>query len=86
MEIGSLMFEGTDPDTGEPTHPAMELVRLAVPRRVYTETHLAYVAEVCGQMLELGEKLNGMEIVRQAPVLRHFTARLRPVGGDPLIG
>lgn len=86
VEIGSLMFEGTDPDTGEPTHPAMELVRLAVPRRVYTETHLAYVAEICGRMLELGERLHGLEITHQAPVLRHFTARMRPVGGGALIG
>ena len=55
------------------------------PRRVYTETHLAYVAEVCGQLRELGERLHGLEIVEEAPVLRHFTARLRPLGGGPLI-
>ena len=85
VEIGSLMFAGNDPETGEPTYPAMELVRLAVPRRVYTEAHLAYVAQVCGQLKSLGDRLRGMEIIHEAPVLRHFTARLRPVDGGPLI-
>ncbi len=81
VEIGSLMFAGTDPDTGETTYPAMELVRLAVPRRVYTETHLGYVAEVCAELMEMGEKLGGLEIEYEAPVLRHFTARLKPADG-----
>ena len=85
VEIGSLMFAQPDPDTGEMTYPAMELVRLAVPRRVYTETHLSYVAEICGELAALGERLNGLEIEYEAPMLRHFTARLRPLGGEPLI-
>jgi tryptophanase len=85
VEIGSLMFAHTDPATGETSYPAMELVRLAVPRRVYTETHLTYVAEICGRLRERSERLRGMEIIYEAPVLRHFTARLRPVGGGPLI-
>ncbi|MBA4377242.1 MAG: tyrosine phenol-lyase [Gemmatimonas sp.] len=85
VEIGSLMFAHADPETGRTVHPAMELVRLAVPRRVYTETHLAYVAEVCGRLRECGERLRGLEIVEEAPVLRHFTARLRPLGGGSLI-
>lgn len=81
VEIGSLMFDLKDPDTGEPRHPAMELVRLAVPRRVYTETHLAFVADCCARLMEMGPRLRGLEITEQAPVLRHFTARLRPVDG-----
>jgi len=81
VEIGSLMFDLKDPDTGEPRHPAMELVRLAVPRRVYTETHLAFVADVCVRLMEMGPRLRGLEIIEQAPVLRHFTARLRPADG-----
>ncbi len=85
VEIGSLMFAHADPETGETAYPAMELVRLAVPRRVYTETHLAYVAEICGQLRERSERLRGLEIEYEAPVLRHFTARLRPVDGGPLI-
>ncbi len=85
VEIGSLMFEHVDPDTGEMVHPAMELVRLAVPRRVYTHTQLDYVADACAQVMALGERLRGMEIIWQPPTLRHFTAKLRPVGGGPLI-
>jgi len=81
VEIGSLMFDLKDPDTGEPRHPAMELVRLAVPRRVYTETHLAFVADCCARLMEMGPRLRGLEIIEQAPVLRHFTARLRPADG-----
>ena len=85
VEIGSLMFAQRDPQTGEVRYPAMELVRLAVPRRVYMEAHLNYVAGVAGHVRELGERLQGLEIEHEAPVLRHFTARLRPVGGGPLV-
>jgi tyrosine phenol-lyase len=85
VEIGSLMFEHRDPDGGALVHPAMELVRLAVPRRVYTHSQLDYVAEVCGRVAGLKERLQGLEIAWQPPVLRHFTARLRPVGGGELI-
>jgi tryptophanase len=85
VEIGSLMFEHRDPDTGEMVHPAMELVRLAIPRRVYTHTQLDYVAECCAGVMEMGERLRGLEIVWQPPALRHFTARLRPVGGGRMI-
>jgi tyrosine phenol-lyase len=85
VEIGSLMFEHRDPDSGEMVYPAMELVRLAVPRRVYTHSQLAYVAEACGRVAGLKERLHGLEIEWEPPVLRHFTARLRPVGGGKLI-
>ena len=85
VEIGSLMFEHVDPDTGLMVPPAMELVRLAVPRRVYTHTQLDYVADCCARVMEIGERLRGLEIVWQPPALRHFTARLQPVGNGPLI-
>jgi tryptophanase len=85
VEIGSLMFEHADPDTGQMVHPAMELVRLAVPRRVYTHTQLEYVAEGCARVMALGETLRGLEIAWAPPALRHFTARLRPVGGGGLL-
>jgi tyrosine phenol-lyase len=85
VEIGSLMFEHVDPDTGNMVPPAMELVRLAVPRRVYTHTQLDYVAESCARVMEIGERLRGLEIVWQPPALRHFTAKLRPVGGGKMI-
>ncbi len=85
VEIGSLMFDHRDPDTGKVVHPAMELVRLAVPRRVYTQTQLDYVAEVCARVVAEGERLRGLEITYQPPALRHFTAELQPVGGGDLM-
>ncbi len=84
-EIGSLMFEHTDPDTGETVAPQMELVRLAIPRRVYTHTQLDYVADACARVRDLGDRLHGLEIVWQPPALRHFLCRLRPTGGGRLI-
>ena len=84
-EIGSLMFEHVDPDTGKTVAPAMELVRLAIPRRVYSNTQLDYVADACARVRDLGEKLRGLEIVWQPPALRHFLCRLRPAGGGLLI-
>ncbi len=85
VEIGSLMFDHLDPDTGEIVHPAMELVRLAIPRRVYTHTQLDYVAEACARVMEIGDRLRGLEIVWEAPALRHFTAKLKPVGGGKMV-
>ncbi len=85
VEIGSLMFDHLDPDTGETVHPAMELVRLAIPRRVYTHTQLDYVAEACAKVMAMGDRLRGLEIVWEPPALRHFTAKLKPVGGGKMI-
>jgi tyrosine phenol-lyase len=85
VEIGSLMFEHLDPDTGKKVNPAMELVRLAIPRRVYTHTQLDYVAESCARVMEIGERLRGLEITWEPPSLRHFTASLQPVGGGKMI-
>ena len=59
--------------------PALDLVRLAVPRRVYTNTQLAYVTEVTTGLRRLPDKLRGVRILRQAPLLRHFTAGFEPV-------
>lgn len=85
VEIGSLMFEHKDPDTGEMVYPAMELVRLAIPRRVYTHTQLDYVAEMCANVMAMGERLRGLEITWEAPALRHFTATLQPVGSGKMV-
>jgi tyrosine phenol-lyase len=85
VEIGSLMFEHKDPDTGEAVLPAMELVRLAVPRRVYTHTQLEYVAEACARVVALGRRIGGLRIEWEPPALRHFTARLSPVQGQGLV-
>src|SRR5262249_61790446 len=76
VEIGGVMFGKPDPDRpGREILPDLDLVRLAVPRRVYTNTHLDYVAEVVTELRRRPEKLRGVRIVHQAPVLRHFRAR-----------
>lgn len=74
-EIGSLMFGKEDNDKGFLPAP-WELVRLAVPRRVYTKNHIEYVAEVVSNVYMKANKLRGMKIVWQAPYLRHFTCKL----------
>ncbi|MFH1891538.1 MAG: tryptophanase [Candidatus Zixiibacteriota bacterium] len=77
VEIGGLMFAEKDPVTGEEISPPLELVRLAIPRRVYTNSHLDYVAHVCGKINSYKEKLHGFEIVYQTKYLRHFTMKLK---------
>ena len=77
-EIGTVMF-GLHPD-GREVPAAMELVRLAIPRRVYTQSHIDYVIEVIRWVAERAADLPGMRIVEQPSVLRHFTARFEPIG------
>ena len=78
VEIGSVMFGKYDKD-GKLVPPPMELVRLAIPRRVYTQSHIDYVAEVVIEVHKRRAKLKGYKIVYEAPVLRHFTARFEPM-------
>jgi tryptophanase len=78
-EIGSLMFGHRDPETGTETAGPRELVRLAIPRRVYTQSHMDYVIEVVTQLFEDRDALPAYRIVEQAPFLRHFSAKLEPV-------
>jgi len=78
-EIGSVMF-GRQPD-GTEVPAAMELVRLAIPRRTYTQSHIDYVIEVCVDVARRAEQLPGYEIVAEPPQLRHFTAEFRPLNG-----
>ena len=82
VEIGGLMLGKLDESSGEWTWPELELVRLAVPRRVYTDAHLDHVAEVCARLLHGRDAIRGLRIVSRAPVLPHFTARLAPLGGS----
>ncbi len=77
VEIGGLMFAQQDPVTGKETSPPLELVRLAIPRRVYTNSHLDFVARVCGKINDYRDKLRGFEITYQAKYLRHFTMKLK---------
>jgi len=70
VEIGSLMFGAA---------AQMDLVRLAIPRRVYTQSHIDYVVEVILDVWAKREHIRGMCLTFQAPFLRHFTAHLEPV-------
>ncbi len=79
VEVGSLMFAKTDPQSGETTYPKLELVRLAIPRRVYTNMHMQYVFEALLEIYEHREQIKGLRIEYQADFLRHFTARLKPI-------
>lgn len=77
-DIGSLLMD-RDPVTGEERQAGAEFTRLAVPRRVYTQAHLDVVADALKAIKERSETVPGYEIVWEPKVLRHFTARLRPV-------
>ena len=79
VEIGSLMFGKKDPAGGPELPAPLELVRLAMPRRVYTQSHVDYLIEVILHTAAHRESIRGLELIDEAPFLRHFTARLRPV-------
>jgi tyrosine phenol-lyase len=79
VEIGSVMA-GRDPATGENRVAPLELVRLAVPRRVYSSRQLEQAADATAEIVADPEAVPGLEMVSEAPVLRHFTARFQPLG------
>ena len=83
VEVGSLMFAQPDEKTGKMVYPQLELVRLAVPRRVYTTEHMRYVAESVIELFRNRDKLRGLKLTYEAPVLRHFTARLEELAPEP---
>ena len=76
-EIGTVMF-GRHPD-GSESAAAMDLVRLAIPRRTYTQSHIDYVIEVCEHVVGTAKDLRGYRIVAEPKQLRHFTARFEPL-------
>ena len=79
VEIGSVMFGKYDKN--RKLIPAMmELVRLAIPRRVYTQSHIDYLIEVIIEVFHNRKNLKGYKITYEAPILRHFTARFEPLG------
>ncbi len=75
VEIGAVMFAHKDERTGETIYPELELVRLAIPRRVYTQSHLDYVADAIIGLYRRREALRGVRMVYETRFLRHFTAR-----------
>jgi tryptophanase len=78
-EIGTVMF-GRRPD-GSEVPAAMDLVRLAIPRRTYTQSHIDYVVEVCEEVVRRAPSLRGYRIVEEPAALRHFTASFAPLSG-----
>ncbi|GBD88417.1 tryptophanase 1 [bacterium BMS3Abin03] len=79
VEIGSVMFGKYD-ENGKLIPAMMELVRLAIPRRVYTQSHIDYLIEVIIEVFKNRNKLKGYKITYEAPMLRHFTAQFEPIG------
>ena len=79
VEIGSVMFAHLDPTSGEMVYPRLELVRLAIPRRVYTQSHLDYVVNTLVRIAARAEKVHGYRFSYAPELLRHFTARFEPL-------
>lgn len=79
VEIGSVMFAYPDPKTGDMSYPKLELVRLAIPRRVYTQSHLDYVVTTFKRIAEKANELRGYRFTYAPDLLRHFTAKFEPL-------
>jgi tryptophanase len=79
VELGSVAFSREDLDSGKTIYPDLELVRLAIPRRVYTQAHIDYVVETISRIMDRREKIPGYRITYAPVLLRHFTARFEPV-------
>ena len=78
VEIGSVMF-GKKDKNGKLIPPMMELVRMAIPRRVYTQSHIDYLIEVIIEVYKNRDRLKGYQFTYEASMLRHFTARFKPI-------
>lgn len=79
VEIGSVMFGNRNPLSGREEPAKQELLRLAIPRRVYTQSHVDYVVEAIIEVWKRREQIGGYRITQEAPFLRHFTARFEPL-------
>jgi tryptophanase len=79
VEIGTLLAD-RDPDTRENRYPELELLRLAIPRRVYTRSHMDYIAAALKNVYDRRDKITrGYRILDEAPIMRHFTVILQPL-------
>ena len=85
VEVGTVMFGKTDPASGLQIPASMDLVRLAIPRRVYTQSHIDYVVEGVSHVFEQRDAIGGYRVVDEPPALRHFTCGFEPIGWDPLV-
>ena len=79
VEIGSVMFAYPDPDSGKMIHPKLELLRLAIPRRTYTQSHLDYVADCAAKINSRADEIRGYKFTYAPKLLRHFTAKFEPL-------
>ena len=79
VEIGSVMFACLDSETNEWHYPALELLRLTIPRRVYTQSHFDYVADTLVKIKSCAKELKGFKLAYAPELLRHFTARFEPL-------
>ena len=79
VEVGTLMFGKPSVDGGRDTVSNLELVRMTVPRRTYTQSHVDYLGEIVAEVFKRRESAHGYRIAKQAPVLRAFTAELEPL-------
>jgi tryptophanase len=79
VEIGSVMFAYPDPDSGKMVYPKLELLRLAIPRRTYTQSHMDYVADVLCKIKARAKSIHGYRFTYAPDLLRHFTARFEPL-------
>jgi tryptophanase len=85
VEIGSVMFAHPDPRTGIMQYPSLEMVRLAIPRRVYTQSHLDYVANTFKNIVARRTSVCGFRFTYAPELLRHFTARFEPIDRKTIV-
>jgi len=79
VELGTVAFGYIDPESGKEVYPQLDLVRMAIPRRVYTQSHMDYVIDILVQIAKNPEKIKGYSIKYQPEFLRHFTAQFEPL-------
>ncbi len=84
-ESGNVTYGRLDPDTGRWSWPAFDLLRLAVPRRVYSDAHLAYAAEALVELFTRRQEIRGLRCTYRPPALPQFIARFTPVGADDVL-